>query len=179
MHFVCYLVCSLSSWLNSNCLICKYSQLPSLHDPVTVLLRVHNLTNHPHEGEKWSSQWIFQFMQLEIRSLKKIQASTGFEPVTSALPLPSSIWLRFWTVQIFVEEERLWCKYGTRRGSLEARVVTIRMKKIAAKLLENIRRPAPFKALFSLDPCNLQLHWFLGLGNIVLLCVLLPSRPTM
>ena len=28
----------------------------------------------------------FQFMQLEIRSLKKIQPSTGFEPVTSANP---------------------------------------------------------------------------------------------
>ena len=41
------------------------------------------------ESEEWSSQWIFQFKQLERRSLKKkkkkIRASTGFEPVTSAL----------------------------------------------------------------------------------------------
>ena len=36
------------------------------------------------ESEEWSSQWIFQFKQLERRSLKKIRASTGFEPVTSA-----------------------------------------------------------------------------------------------
>ena len=28
----------------------------------------------------------FQFKQLERRSLKKIRASTGFEPMTSALP---------------------------------------------------------------------------------------------
>ena len=30
------------------------------------------------ESEEWSSQWIFQFKQLERRSLKKIRASTGF-----------------------------------------------------------------------------------------------------
>ena len=30
---------------------------------------------------------MFQFKQLERRSLKKIRASTGFEPVTSALPV--------------------------------------------------------------------------------------------
>ena len=39
------------------------------------------------ESEEWSSQGIFQFKQLERRSLKKIRASTGFEPVTSALPV--------------------------------------------------------------------------------------------
>ena len=32
------------------------------------------------------------------------------------------------------------------------------------------------KALRSLDPYNLQFHWFLG--NIVLLCIHLSSRPT-
>ena len=32
----------------------------------------------------------FQFKQLEIRSLKKIRASTGFEPVTSAIPVRCS-----------------------------------------------------------------------------------------
>ena len=37
-----------------------------------------------------NSQWIFQFMQLKIRILKKIQASMGFEPVTSALPVRCS-----------------------------------------------------------------------------------------
>ena len=47
-------------------------------------------TDGKNESEKWSSQWIFQFMQLEIGSLKKIQASTGFEPVTSALPVRCS-----------------------------------------------------------------------------------------
>ena len=43
-------------------------------------------------------------------------------------------------------------------------------------------RPAPFKALFSLDPADsLQLHCFLGLGvHIVLFFfILLSSRPTM
>ena len=33
---------------------------------------------------------IFQFKQLERRSLKKIRASTGFEPVTSAIPVRCS-----------------------------------------------------------------------------------------
>ena len=42
------------------------------------------------ESEEWSSQWIFQFKQLERRSLKKIRASTGFEPVTSAIPVRCS-----------------------------------------------------------------------------------------
>ena len=45
--------------------------------------------NNP-ESEEWSSQWIFQFKQLERRSLKKIRASTGFEPVTSAIPVRCS-----------------------------------------------------------------------------------------
>ena len=38
---------------------------------------IHIWTADIDESEKWSSQWIFQFMQLEIGSLKKIQASTG------------------------------------------------------------------------------------------------------
>ena len=43
------------------------------------------------ESEEWSSQWIFQFKQLERRSLKKkIRASTGFELVTSAIPVRCS-----------------------------------------------------------------------------------------
>ena len=33
------------------------------------------------------SKFFFQFKQLERRSLKKIRASTGFEPMTSALPV--------------------------------------------------------------------------------------------
>ena len=37
----------------------------------------------------------------------------------------------------------------------------------------------PSKALFSLDPDNLQLRCFLRVGSIVLLFVLLSSRPTM
>ena len=36
---------------------------------------IHIWTADIDESEKWSSQWIFQFMQLEIGSLKKIQAS--------------------------------------------------------------------------------------------------------
>ena len=51
---------------------------------------IHIWTADIDESEKWSSQWIFQFMQLEIGSLKKILASTGFEPVTSALPVRCS-----------------------------------------------------------------------------------------
>ena len=41
-------------------------------------------------SEEWSSQLIFQFKQLERRSLKKIRASTGFKPVTSAIPVRCS-----------------------------------------------------------------------------------------
>ena len=51
---------------------------------------IHIWTADVDESEKWSSQWIFQFMQLEIRSPTKIQASTGFEPVTSGLPVRCS-----------------------------------------------------------------------------------------
>ena len=43
-----------------------------------------------YESEERSSQLIFQFKQLERRSLKKIRASTGFEPVTSAIPVRCS-----------------------------------------------------------------------------------------
>ena len=50
---------------------------------------IHICTAVVDESEVWSSQWIFQFKQLERRSLKKkkkkkIRASTGFEPMTSA-----------------------------------------------------------------------------------------------
>ena len=42
--------------------------------------------NRQKESEEWSSQLLFQFKQLERRSLKKkkIRASTGLEPMTSA-----------------------------------------------------------------------------------------------
>ena len=43
-----------------------------------------------YESEEWSSQYIFQFKQLERRSVKNIRASTGFEPVTSAIPVRCS-----------------------------------------------------------------------------------------
>ena len=42
-----------------------------------------------NESEEWSSQYIFQFKQLERRSLKIIRASTGFKPMTSA----PNVWL--------------------------------------------------------------------------------------
>ena len=45
---------------------------------------IWNCTAVVDVGEEWSSQLIFQFNQLEGRSLKNIRASTGFEPVTSA-----------------------------------------------------------------------------------------------
>ena len=48
---------------------------------------IHICTAVVDESEVWSSQWIFQFKQLERRSLKKIRASTGFEPMTSAIPV--------------------------------------------------------------------------------------------
>ena len=51
---------------------------------------IHIWTAVVDESEEWSSQYIFQFKQLERRSLKKIRASTGFEPVTSALPVRCS-----------------------------------------------------------------------------------------
>ena len=38
-----------------------------------------------NESEEWSSQLIFQFKQLERRSLNKIRTSMGFEPVTSSI----------------------------------------------------------------------------------------------
>ena len=45
------------------------------------------INNNILSSEEWSWQLWTQFMQLRKRSLKKIQASTGFEPVTS----------RYWT----------------------------------------------------------------------------------
>ena len=51
---------------------------------------IHICTAVWDESEMWSSQWIFQFKQLENRSLKKIKASTGFEPLTSAIPVRCS-----------------------------------------------------------------------------------------
>ena len=42
------------------------------------------------ESEEWSSQYIFQFQQLEGRSLKNIRTSTGFKPVTSVIPVRCS-----------------------------------------------------------------------------------------
>ena len=49
---------------------------------------IHFWTAVVDESEEWSSQYIFQFKQLERRSLKKkkkkIRASTGFEPGTWA-----------------------------------------------------------------------------------------------
>ena len=49
---------------------------------------IHIWTAVVDESEEWSSQWIFQFKQLERRSLKKkLRASTGFEPeVTGSNP---------------------------------------------------------------------------------------------
>ena len=50
---------------------------------------------------------------------------------------------------------------------------------ILVKLTEDLH---PSKALFSLDPDNLQLHCFLGLGALdfsLLVFVLLSSQPTM
>ena len=38
---------------------------------------IHIWTADEDESEKWSSQWIFQFMQLEIRSLKKNSGFNG------------------------------------------------------------------------------------------------------
>ena len=46
---------------------------------------IHIWTAVVDESEEWSSQLIFQFKQLERR-----RASTGFEPVTSAMPLRCS-----------------------------------------------------------------------------------------
>ena len=44
-----------------------------------------------HVSEVWSSQYIFQFKQLERRSLKKtIRASTEFEPMTSVIAVRCS-----------------------------------------------------------------------------------------
>ena len=51
---------------------------------------IHIWTAVVDESEEWSSQLIFQFTQLERWSLKKIRASTGFEPVTSAIPVRCS-----------------------------------------------------------------------------------------
>ena len=45
---------------------------------------MHICTAAADESEVRSSQQTFQSKQLERRSLKKIRASTGFEPMTSA-----------------------------------------------------------------------------------------------
>ena len=51
---------------------------------------IHICTAVVDESEVWSSQQIFQFEQLKRRSLKKIRVSTGFEPVTFAIPVRCS-----------------------------------------------------------------------------------------
>ena len=54
------------------------------------------------ESEKWSSQLLFLFKQLEKRSLTKIRASTGFEPVTFAIALRYST---NWTMKLHIGSE--------------------------------------------------------------------------
>ena len=41
-------------------------------------------------NEGWSSQLYTQLLQLQKESLKKIQDCTGFEPLTSAIPVQRS-----------------------------------------------------------------------------------------
>ena len=43
-----------------------------------------------NKSEEWSLQRIFQFNQLERKKPEKIRASTGFEPMTSAIPVQCS-----------------------------------------------------------------------------------------
>ena len=55
---------------------------------------VHNFsiwrgTKNKLKMKKWSSQWT-QFMQLRKEAWKKFRTSTGFEPVTSRLPVRCS-----------------------------------------------------------------------------------------
>ena len=55
-----------------------------------MLMQNFGVTNKEHYGMLWYF-WSGQFKQLERRSLKKkIRPSTGFEPVTSALPVRCS-----------------------------------------------------------------------------------------
>ena len=54
------------------------------------ICEIHICTAVVDESEEWSSQYIFQFKRLEGRSLKNIRASTGFKPVTSAIPVRCS-----------------------------------------------------------------------------------------
>ena len=55
---------------------------------------IHICTAVVNESEEWSSQWIFQFKQLDRRSLKEIRASTGFEPadLRDTDALPTELW---------------------------------------------------------------------------------------
>ena len=83
-----YLISSLKyseqQWIAKKKLLQSILVLWSLYEII------HICTAVVDESEIWSSQWIFQFKQLERRSLKKIRASTGFEPVTSAIPVRCS-----------------------------------------------------------------------------------------
>ena len=85
---------------------------------------IHIWTAVVDESEQWSSQCIFQFKQLERRSLKKIRASTGFEPVTSTIPVRCSTnWatvcmkphirseVNLLSSYIPVRNEMMWCIY--------------------------------------------------------------------
>ena len=57
---------------------------------------IHIWTADEDESEKWSSQWIFQFMQLEIRSLKKKfrlqRDSNPWPPRCRCDALPTELW---------------------------------------------------------------------------------------
>ena len=83
---------------------------------------IHICTAVIDESEDWSSQQIFLFKQLERRSLKKIRASTGFEPVTSAIPVRCST---NWAmkphigseVNLFYLAPNVWLHSSVRRAS--------------------------------------------------------------
>ena len=51
---------------------------------------IHIWTADIHEGDMWSSQWISNLSNWNKEAWKKIRASTGFEPVTSAIPVRCS-----------------------------------------------------------------------------------------
>ena len=73
---------------------------------------IHIWTAVVDESDEWSSQLIFQFKQLERRSLKKIRASTRFEPVTSAIPVRCSTnWAMIWSHTLIGREVNLLSSY--------------------------------------------------------------------
>ena len=149
------------------------------------------------ESEEWSSQYIFQFKQLERRSLKKIRASTGFEPVTSVMPVR---WFTNWAMKphigsevdllnsdLPVRNEMMWCIYKiiyiwtaiVDESEEWSSQYIFQFKQLERRSLKKIRASTGFEPVTSPIPVRCSTNWAMKphIGSEVnLLSSYLPMR---